>query len=95
MRNLLSLVCLILLLGVALPVRAQLRENVPAQDGRVQIYGRSGPSFSLNRLFSSEHFQMNHSYEMSVGSFGRAASLDGDVHEHHALSVQSEAGCAR
>lgn len=74
MRNLLSLLCLIVLLGVTLPAQAQLRENVRSQDARAQVYGQSGTAFSLNQLFSPDHFQMGHSYEMSFGSFGGATS---------------------
>jgi hypothetical protein len=76
MRNLLSLLCLIVLLGLAMPAEAQLRENVQSQDARTQLYGQQGTAFSLNQLFSPEHFRMSHSYEMSAGSFGgRSSSL--------------------
>lgn len=74
MRNLVSLLCLIVFLGVAMPSKAQLRENVHSQDARAQLYGTQGTSFSLNQLFSPEHFQMSHSYEMSAGSFGGTTS---------------------
>ena len=74
MRKLLSLLCFVVFLGVASPVRAQLRENVRQQDARAQVYGQDGPAFSLNQLFSPQHFQMSHSYEMSVGSFGGSSS---------------------
>lgn len=74
MRNLLSLVCLIVFLGFAMPAQAQLRENVRHQDARAQLYGQTGTAFSLNDLFSPQHFQMNHSYEMSMGSFGGSMS---------------------
>ncbi len=74
MRNVLSLLCLIVFLGVAMPAQAQLRENVRSQDDGTKLYGQEGPAFSLNQLFSPEHFQMSHSYEMSFGSFGGNAS---------------------
>ncbi|MEX0822708.1 MAG: hypothetical protein WD021_11220 [Rhodothermales bacterium] len=77
MRNLLSLVTLIVLLGVAAPAEAQLRANVQNQETRTQLYGQQNSAFSLNDLFSPEHFQMSHSYEMSFGSFGGSSSSMG------------------
>ncbi len=74
MRNLVSLLCLIVLLGVAVPAQAQLRANVQNQDARTQLYGQEGTAFSLNQLFSPQHFRMSHSYEMSFGSFGGSSS---------------------
>lgn len=74
MRNLLSLVLLVILLGVTLPAKAQLRDHVQSQEAAARLYGTDGPMFSLNRLFSPEHFRMGHSYEMSFGSFGNQSS---------------------
>lgn len=74
MRNLLSLVCLIVFLGISLPAQAQLRENVHSQDAKARLYGQEGASFNLNQLFSPQHFRMSHSYEMSFGSFGGGSS---------------------
>lgn len=76
MRNLLSLLCLVVCLGVAVPAQAQLRKDVQSQQPSARLYGTDGPAFSLNKLFSPEHFRMSHSYEMSFGSFGgRSSSL--------------------
>ena len=76
MRKLVSLICLIVFLGVALPAEAQLRQDVRTQENRARLYGQEGTAFSLNRLFSPEHFKMSHSYEMSFGSFaGNSSSL--------------------
>lgn len=74
MRNIFSLVVLIVLLGVTLPAQAQLRTQVGNQQSAAKLYGTDGSMFSLNRLFSPEHFKMSHSYEMSFGSFGGASS---------------------
>lgn len=74
MRKLLSLFCLIVFLGVALPAEAQLRQDVRNQEARAQLYGQQGTAFSLNQLFSPDHFKMSHSYEMSFGSFGGNSS---------------------
>jgi len=74
MRKLLSLVLFVVLLGVTLPANAQLRNNVQSQEAAARLYGTDGPMFSLNKLFSPEHFKMGHSYEMSFGSFGNQSS---------------------
>ena len=79
MRNLLPLVLFILLVGilfvgVATPAQAQLREDVRQQQSAWVLYGQSGSVFSLNKLFSPQHFRMGHSYEMSFGSFGGGTS---------------------
>ncbi len=74
MRNILSLVVLVVLLGVTLPAQAQLRDQVGNQQASAKLYGTDGAMFSLNRLFSPEHFKMSHSYEMSFGSFGGNSS---------------------
>ena len=74
MRNILSLVVLLVLLGVTLPAQAQLRNQVGNQQASTKLYGSEGAMFSLNNLFSPEHFKMSHSYEMSFGSFGGSSS---------------------
>jgi hypothetical protein len=74
MRQLLSVLSLIVFLGVATPAEAQLRQDVQAQQAQAKLYGSEGPSFSLNRLFSPDHFRMQHSYEMSFGSYGGTTS---------------------
>lgn len=71
MRKLLSLLCLVVFLGVALPAQAQLRKDVnDAQQAPARLFSADGPVFTLNNLFSPDHFRMHHSYEMSFGSFG-------------------------
>jgi len=74
MRKLLTLVCLIVVLGAVLPAQAQLRQDVRLQESRAKIYGQDGPAFLLNQLFSPAHFKMSHSYDMSFGSFGGQTS---------------------
>ena len=74
MRKTLSLLSLVALLGLTLPAQAQLRQEAQVQPAPVKLYDQSGPSFTLNKLFSPEHFRMGHSYEMSFGSFGGDAS---------------------
>lgn len=74
MRQLVSVLSLIVFLGVATPAQAQLRENVHAQQAQAKLYGSDGPSFSLNQLFSPDYFRMHHSYEMSFGSYGGGTS---------------------
>lgn len=71
MRQAFSLLCFVALLLVALPARAQLRSAVPAEaQAATKLYGSNTPAFTLNRLFSPEHFQMQHSFEFSTGAFG-------------------------
>lgn len=72
MSKTLSLLCLVALLVVAAPTpaQAQLRGNVEAERAPTRLYDNGATNFLLNTLFSPEHFQMRHSYEMSVGSFG-------------------------
>lgn len=74
MRKLLSLVCLVVFLGLAMPAQAQLRSDVRSSQSPARLYGPDGPAFSLNKLFSPEHFRMSHTYEMSFGSFGGQTS---------------------
>lgn len=71
MRYILPLVALIVVLGTAVPAQAQMRDQVPqTQPAPAQLYDSQTPTFTLNKLFSPQHFTMGHSYEMSFGSFG-------------------------
>lgn len=76
MRTSLLLFAFIFVLGTALPAQAQLRNQVQSatRPGPTQLYDSQTPAFSLNKLFSPEHFRMGHSFEMSMGSFGGAGS---------------------
>ena len=75
MRTLFSSLCLIVLLGVAMPAQAQMRTDVQLEPAPAKLYGGDGPSFALNKLFSPQHFRMGHSFEMSASSFGGGTSL--------------------
>ena len=75
MRHALSLLCLTLMLGLTVPAQAQHRADVPARHAPVRLFDQGAPAFSLNKLFSPEHFRMGHSYEMSFSSFGGGSSL--------------------
>ncbi len=76
MRKTLSLLCLIALLGLAVPAQAQLRTDVKKNPPSVQLYDTGGAGFLLNKLFNPSVFRMSHSIEMSTGSFGgRSSSL--------------------
>jgi hypothetical protein len=70
MRHVLSLLCLVVMLGVALPAEAQLRQDIRSQRAPAQIFDKGATGFSLNSLFSPQHFRMGHSVEMTAGSFG-------------------------
>jgi hypothetical protein len=70
MRNVLSLLCFVVMLGVALPAEAQLRSDVRSYRAPAQLLDAGATGFTLNRLFSPEHFRMGHSLEMSMGSGG-------------------------
>lgn len=76
MRYSLLLVALIVVLGTAAPAEAQMRNQVQAltQPAPAQLYDSETPGFTLNKLFSPQHFTMGHSYEMSFGSFGGSSS---------------------
>lgn len=74
MRALLSLLCIVVLLSLAQPAQAQLRENAQVQQAPTQLYA-SDTGFNLfSDLFDAEHFRMGHSYEMSFSSFGGNSS---------------------
>ena len=77
MRNFVSLVSLLVVLGTMAPAQAQLRETALEEHAPSKLYStphRSG--FTLNKLFDPAHFRMGQSIEFSTGSFGgRTASL--------------------
>ena len=76
MRKTLSLLCLVALLGLAVPAQAQLRTDIQEQQTPTKLYASEAPGFSLNNLFSPNHFRMHHTFEMSASSFGgRSASM--------------------
>ena len=77
MRAFLSLLCLVLMLSLARPAQAQLRQDVQAEPSPTQLYGSDIGGDFFNKLFSAEHFQMSHSYEASFSSFGGNASSMG------------------
>lgn len=71
MRHFACLLGFVLVLAVAAPAQAQLRQDaraIAAQD-TPRLYD-AGSSFTLNNLFSPNHFRMSHSYELSAGSMG-------------------------
>jgi len=69
MRKFVSIVCLVVLLGVATPVQAQFRDAPTTQQASAKLYD-TGSNPLFNKLFSPEHFRMSHSLEFSTGSFG-------------------------
>src|SRR5690606_1177779 len=74
MRKLLPLLCLVVFLAVAMPAQAQLRQNLPVQRASSKLFDSEAVSFVMNKIFSPQHFRMQHSYEMSFGSFGGHSS---------------------
>ncbi|GIV58405.1 MAG: hypothetical protein KatS3mg042_1318 [Rhodothermaceae bacterium] len=72
MRKALSIGCLLLMLGLAWPAQAQLREAAHELKAPARLYDQAG--FSLNKFFSPAHFRMSHSFEFSAGSFGGQAN---------------------
>lgn len=74
MRNIVSLACLLLLLGLTLPAQAQLRETAYEQQAPVKLYDTKTSGFTLNKLFDPAHFRMSQSIEFSSSSFGGQAS---------------------
>lgn len=75
MRRLLSALCLILMLGLAVPVQAQLRSANTTSSTAVRLYDSGSTGLSLNRFFTPEHFKMSHSLEMTASSFGGGSTL--------------------
>ena len=74
MRNLVSLACLLILLGVAMPAQAQLRETALEQQSPVKLYDTKTSGFTLNKIFDPAHFRMSQSVEFSSSSFGGQTS---------------------
>lgn len=74
MRTLLSLLCLVVLLSIAHPAQAQLREDVRAREAPTQLYAQESGVNIFDKLFSDEYFRMGHAYEMSFSSFGGHSS---------------------
>lgn len=70
MRTLLFSLCLVVVLSVAQPAQAQLRDDVRVREAPTQLYAQDSGINVFDKLFSDEHFKMGHSYEMSFSSFG-------------------------
>lgn len=77
MRNVVFLVCLLIMLGISTPVQAQLRDTALEQRAPSKLYNTSKSSgFTLNKFFDPAHFRMSQSAEFSASSFGgRTSSL--------------------
>ena len=72
MRKPLALVCVTVALAAAAPVHAQTRaeaQTLRQQQTSARLYD-AGTGFTLNKLFSPQHFRMGHSVEFTSGSFG-------------------------
>ena len=71
MRNAACLLGFVFVLAVAAPAQAQLRQDAReiAAQATPRLYD-AGTGFTLNKLFSPNHFRMAHSYEFSAGSMG-------------------------
>lgn len=71
MRKIFLLIGFVVLLGVTAPAQAQLRADVTSavQRAPIRLY-HPGTGFSLSDLFSPDHFRMQHTYEMSMGTIG-------------------------
>ncbi|GMQ82950.1 MAG: hypothetical protein BMS9Abin05_2420 [Rhodothermia bacterium] len=74
MRHSVFVACLILTLGLTVPVQGQLRSDVLSEDATVRLYDQGQSGFSLNRFFSPANFRMSHSLEFSTSSFGGNSS---------------------
>ncbi|MFK7846814.1 MAG: hypothetical protein AB8G77_16050 [Rhodothermales bacterium] len=74
MRNFVSLACLLILLGVAMPAQAQLRETALEQQAPTKLYDTKTSGFTLNKIFDPAHFRMSQSVEFSSSSYGGQAS---------------------
>ncbi len=64
----------VLVLAIATPSQAQLRQDARAfaAQSTPRLYS-AGDGFSLQSLFSPQHFKMAQSYELSAGSVGGSA----------------------
>lgn len=74
-RTVFSVLLILLLLGTS-TVFAQKREDLRVQSPTVQLYDQA-PAFSLDKLFSPEHFRLSHSYELSYGNIGGSGLTTG------------------
>lgn len=74
MRNLVSLTCLLLLLSIALPAQAQMRETALEQRAPAKLYDTNSSGFALNKMFDPAHFRMSQSIEFGASSFGGQTS---------------------
>lgn len=64
------------LMGILATVSpAQLRKNLAELRPNAQVFDTG--KFSLNKLFSPEHFNLSHSYELSAGSYGGSGLTTG------------------
>jgi len=77
MRATVSLFCLVAVLCLVQPepAEAQLRDTALNGSSPTQLYDTS--SNFLSRLFGAEHFNMSHTYEMSMTSFGNESASMG------------------
>lgn len=69
MQRILFVMCVIALLGLVRPADAQLRSEAQ-EEAPVKLYDEGQSGFSLNTLFNPEHFDMQHSFEVTSGSWG-------------------------
>jgi hypothetical protein len=78
MRSLASLLCLVVVLSLATPAQAQLRETARAGNAPTKLYDSGANAGDLlGSLFGAEQFRMSHSYGMSFSSFGGQSSSMG------------------
>lgn len=76
MKNTICTLAVVVLIGFASPVDAQIRDHIPGQ-APVQVF-EPGSSFTLGKLFNPEFFQMRHSYSLSYGSVGGSGMSMGE-----------------
>ena len=74
MRKVVSIACLLIFLGVAMPAEAQLRETALEQNAPAKLYETKASGFTLNKLFDPSIFRMSQSVEFSSSSFGGQTS---------------------
>ena len=74
MRSILTSSILVAMLILATPAEAQLRAASTNGSSPVQLYDSGAKGFLMNTLFNPQHFKMNHSFEMSMGSGGGYSS---------------------
>jgi len=77
MRRFALISTLVLVLGLSVPVRAQLRSQVTATSHAPVRVFEQGSRFLLNKLFNPAYFKMGHSYELSYGSYGGRGLMTG------------------